>query len=319
MVLPGFAPPPSQGQQLYRRLDGVVAQLQGDAAVEGWERFIALCAELQAGPAPSWRAARTVIRAHPIHGLALEDPFTRQGWDRPRARSGDAGLRADARLMDRAYGIGPVAGTRAGRALNAHLQSGSFCGALRERRQLVAELVDATAARLPQPAILALGADHLREAALSVAAGTGRLGRWVALDPDPAAVAEIVRACTGLPAVQPARRTVSQMLARPAPERSFDFIHATRLLDELDPLATRRLLQGALAALRPGGQLLLSSLAPGLAVDGYLDACLDWRPLRREEADVAALLAALPAGMLADGRIFRGQSPDLVHALLTRA
>jgi hypothetical protein len=140
-----------------------------------------------------WRSLIPLAQEHPVAGFFLQDPFTRWSFEKPRGYSGDA------KLIDFIYQHETVAedvsaASPIGRALYDYTELYPSCVAVRERRDLLKQMVDQIAVESEREIdVLAVAAGHLREADRSTALRTGRIKRWIALDQDPLSVGSIAR------------------------------------------------------------------------------------------------------------------------------
>jgi len=305
--------------ELRRELDVILASAQGwDGVFAAWTRLVQLTGALKRGlPADGWETARETVRSHPLHALALEDPFTRHSWDKPRGYSGDGAM------IDHVYRLGDAPGlvhaaSAAGRDVNTFVTGADTCVAVRERLHLLARLVDATAERAARAEILALGCGHLREAAYSQAVADGALNRWLALDRDTQSVEEMTRSYAHRPCILPVKSTVGRLMVRPGVYGRFDLIYAAGLYEYLDDQTTVLLSRALLQSLKPGGRLLFANFVTDLRDEGYMDACMDWRVAQRDESAIQAIVDALPQAELAHTRVFRGNNRNVVYGLLTK-
>lgn len=304
---------------LQRELDALLVSARDwDGIFSAWTGLIELTGALKRGlSVEGWEAARGEVRAHPIHALALEDPFTRHSWEKPRGYSGDGAL------IDHVYRLGAAPGlvhdaSAAGRSVNAFVTGAHTCVAVRERLHLLARLVDATAERASRAEILTLGCGHLREAAYSHAVSEGALNRWLALDRDTLSVEEMTRSYAHRPCIMPVKSTVGRLMVRPTVYGRFDLIYAAGLYEYLDDATAVLLSRALLVSLKPGGRLLFANFVTDLRDEGYMDACMDWRVNQRDEAMMQAILDALPRAELAQTKLFRGNNGNVVFALLTK-
>src|SRR6185436_12620317 len=111
--------------------------------------------------ADAWRQYVRQFREHPLLDVLHADPFTKRAFVKPRGYAGDAVM------MDYIYGYG----LDEFESLPAHTRKVfEYCTttsaplAVRFRRQLLAESIDAAATALDRPAdVLAVAAGHLRE------------------------------------------------------------------------------------------------------------------------------------------------------------
>jgi extracellular factor (EF) 3-hydroxypalmitic acid methyl ester biosynthesis protein len=199
-------------------------------------------------------------------------------------------------MMDYIYGLGDAAragqeATPIGRAIFRHMGTRPSARAVRYRRQLLAELIDRTAAR-GGSRVFALAAGHLREVEMSAAVRAGRLEHFVAMDQDQASLAVVDRDYREL-GVLPMSGSVRQILGGKVNLAHFDFVYAAGLFDYLAPSVATALTSRLFDMLRPGGTLLIPNFAAGAADTGYMEAFMDWHLIYRTHDDMQALAAAL--------------------------
>jgi hypothetical protein len=130
-------------------------------------------------PLERWRSLGEQARAHPVHAVLLESPFTRRAYTKPRGYPGDAGL------IDLIYGC---AAERAPSPLGAMLYAYEFDSpafqSVRRRRAVLAREIDDVAAHRPAARVLAVASGHLREVEWSRAAHSTNIS-ISAVDQDP--------------------------------------------------------------------------------------------------------------------------------------
>jgi SAM-dependent methyltransferase len=142
---------------------------------------------------------------------------------------------------------------------------------LRYRREFAAKTVDAVAAvRGPGIRVVSIAAEHLREAELSDAAHAGA-AEFVAIDQDPESLAVIRRTMESIK-VETIEGSVRQILPGKPRIPDADLVYALRLFDYLPQPVAQRLTQLMLAAVRPGGVLLILNFLPGIADIGWMKA-----------------------------------------------
>jgi len=67
-----------------------------------------------------------------------------------------------------------------------------------------------------------------------------------------------------------------------------------------------------------GGRLLVPNFNPSLRDIGYLEACMDWWLLYRDDEDMNRLLAAIPEDAIADSRQYRDRHGNITVLEVTR-
>lgn len=260
-------------------------------------------------------AMRDWCRAHPLHALVLQDPFTHRAVTKPRGYAGDAVM------MDFIYDGTPPAGTSAVGAdvFRATTRAGMGLS-VRYRRQLLRSLIDDTVVRHERPRVLSVAAGHCRELQGSLVEAPGFAGEFIALDQDPLSCQEIAREHAGRPV-----RVVNQGVRELAGSSQgsvladelgrFDLIYSAGLYDYLPDALARRLTRRLLAMLRPGGRVLIANFVPGGSGRGYMELFMDWTLVLRTEAQMRELAEAAGA---AHASTFADPPRNVVYAELWR-
>ena len=261
---------------------------------------------------PQWYAQ---ARAHRIAKLIWEDPGTAWAAAAPRGYHGDAHL-IDFIYEHKAASQEVETASVRGRSINTMMVSAAAAVAVQERRRLLARWLDAAAERSKQAEVLVLASGHLRE--LELAQCADRLARVVALDQDPASIAEMKRTHEGLDTLFPVVASIGRIIVKPLVHGRFDLVYAAGLFDYLDDTTARRLLSGMFTALKPGGRLLFANFCHDVVDYGYMDSFMDWRLLTRDEPEMRTLLDVLPAAEIANTFVFRGLNRAVVYAVVEK-
>jgi extracellular factor (EF) 3-hydroxypalmitic acid methyl ester biosynthesis protein len=277
-----------------------VEQIRNASGLDAWSAFV--------------DQARTDRR---LLSLVHQDPFTKRAFDKPRGYAGDAVM------MDYAYGIhGAHEATRQasdfGRALLGYLQRGPAVQSVRFRREHIAQLIDATAAVVAQPRILAIASGHLREAELSTSMASGRVGTLVALDADRDSLGEVQARYSGL-GVETIHASVRHLLARKVTREPFDFVYAAGLYDYLNGNVAATLTARLFELTKPGGRLLIPNFAPSCPHRGYMESCMAWDLIYRDEYDMTRLIARIPADQIASYDVYSDPSGSVVYLSVEKA
>jgi extracellular factor (EF) 3-hydroxypalmitic acid methyl ester biosynthesis protein len=270
--------------------DGLNA-LRKRLSVPGWRRFV-----------------EEDFGRHPIRSLIHEDPFARRAFEKPRGYAGDAPL-LDLIYRDVPYG-GPL--TLLGARLHEWSGDQPACRSVRERRAILAKLIDGVAADRPRARILSVACGHLREALCSRAVRTGAIEEFVALDQDAENVALIERELRHF-RITPVRSSIRPLLVNPTMHGRFDFIYSAGLYDYLDDQVAVALTTSMFTALEPGGLLLVVNFAPQLREIGYMEAIMDWRLIYRDEKGVKRFSAGIPRSEVAEQTLFRDSWGNVVY------
>lgn len=233
----------------------------------------------------AWMETTQLLHNSALHPLLFKDPFTQRSYFRPR------GIPGDAELLDYIYDAGTSAeslgeASPTGQWIFAAIQARPICKAIRFRRQFAAEFLRDVALEQPDPAILAIGAGHLREVEVAMAGRPGLASRILALEPDPAARAHIARR---LPDVETVGLSVHDLLGGSLNGKVFDATYALDPFNYLSDAFALSLLAGQAALVRPGGRILVCNFALEAADRGYMEAFMDWQLIYRDEQDLERL------------------------------
>lgn len=268
-------------------MDMALEQIRNGQVMAGMCRIrLILNERRRALPADDWSRYVSQLREHPLVRVLRMDPFTERAYSKPRGYAGDAVM------MDYIYGYGLDqfgAVSEVGRKVFDYCTTTGAPQAVRFRRKLLAETIDATAARLDRPVdVLALAAGHLREVDLSCAARTGR-ARITAIDQDEESLS-VIRESYGQFGVRAVNSSVRRIIAGKVHLEPCDFAYSAGLYDYLAPAAATRLTAIMFEALRPGGQLLIANFLPSIFDLGYMEGVMDWQLIYRDDAEMRTLL-----------------------------
>ena len=254
-------------------------------------------------------------RAHPLHALVQQDPYTHRACAKPRGYAGDAVM------MDFIYSGQPPEGTTAlGRSVFSATTRVSMGLSVLYRRQLLKSLVDDTVVTREVGRILSVASGHARELEGSLVGSPSFSGTVVALDQDPLSCAEVARVHAG-GRVQVLCQGVRELLGGPQAQAqaqalgTFDLIYSAGLYDYLPDALARRLTARLLQMLRPGGRLLIANFVPGGSGRGYMELFMDWTLVLRDEAAMRELALAAGARQV---HSFQDPHRNVVYAELLR-
>lgn len=261
-----------------------------------------------------WRdlSAETILK-HEIADTLFQCPLTRRSNVKPRGYAGDA------ELLDHIYGLGaamsaPHPASLAGQ-IYFYTVNSPACRAVRRRREILAEEIDAIAQRTAprKPEILSIACGHLREIELSAAAAAGSIGRFVALDQDDESLSVIDEGYAAF-GVEAQKGTVRNIISRKIAFENFDFVYAAGLFDYLaDPIAMR-LIERMFGFLRPGGRMLIANFTPAGPDVGYMETFMDWWLILRTGEQMRSLFSALPEHEVASIETFKDEAGTIVYA-----
>jgi SAM-dependent methyltransferase len=190
-----------------------------------------------------------------------------------------------------------------GRHLAQYQIAASTARAVRLRRDLLARIIDDVAMTQASPDILSIACGHLREAKLAEAVQARRIGRFVALDHDPASL-NVVATDLAPFGVEPVVGSVRTLLRGKPALGTFDLVYAAGLFDYLSLKVAQRLLAVMFGLLKPQGRLVVTNAVPDLPEIGFMESFMDWALIYRTVPELAAMAAALPIPELADLRIY---------------
>jgi hypothetical protein len=242
-------------------------------------------------PTAEWREIGAELRAHRLHDVLLQSPFTRRAYAKPRGYAGDAVL------MDLIYGIAPPGDlTALGGVLYGYEFDSPCFQSVRTRRAILAREIDAVAVTQGDARVLSVACGHLREIEWSRAARAGSVS-VTAVDQDRDSLellADRYRGyqVTALPA------TVGDLLRRTVRFSAMDLIYAAGLYDYLDADIARTLTATLFRMLRGGGRLLLANFTPATSDAAFMEAVMDWHLVYRTPEQLRALCDSIPAGDL---------------------
>jgi hypothetical protein len=266
----------------------------------------------------TWRALAAAVRKDGALGdLVYQDFLTRRALDKPRGYAGDAVM------MDYLYGIhayreAAAQASDTGRAICRYIQRRPAGQSVRIRREHIARLIDEIALATPGADVLAVASGHLREAELSTALRSGRLGRFVALDADAESLREVDAQYSHL-GVETVHASVRHLLARRVTAGRFDFVYAAGLYDYLGDSVGAALTARLFDLTKPGGQLLIANFTPRCPDRAYMEAFMEWDLIYRDEFEMTGLLAHVPPAEIATYDLYSDTSGSIVYLRLRKA
>jgi hypothetical protein len=260
--------------------------------------------------ASTWKSCQGRAQQHPLRNVLHSDPFTKWGFDKPRGYPGDAVL------LDYTYGHGPFVeqtiaqATKVGKEVHSWLMTYSGAAGIRDRRRVLARIIDETANAKPHPHVLSIACGHLRESLLSEALQNGRIGRFVAMDQDAESL-KVIRQYHQEGTVETVCCSVKDLLMATQHSGTFDFIYAAGLYDYLPASIAEALVAVAFAMLNRDGRLLISNAIDSVKDAGYMELFMDWWLIYRHPRELPTLLSRLPPHEIA--RIRQWDTPHFVY------
>jgi SAM-dependent methyltransferase len=300
-------------------LDAIWRQLLAGDSLHGMQSLIDELRDVrQLLTREEWRdlSAETILK-HKIADALFQCPLTRRSNQKPRGYAGDA------ELLDHIYGLGaavsaPHPASLAGQ-IYFYTVNSPACRAVRRRREILAEEIDAIAQRTaPRKAeILSIACGHLREIELTAAAAAGSIGRFVALDQDDESLSVIDNAYAAF-GVEATKGTVRNIISKKIAFENFDFVYAAGLFDYLaDPIAMR-LIERMFGFLRPGGRMLIANFTPAGPDVGYMETFMDWWLILRTADDMRRLIGTIPKDEVSSVEVFEDEAGTIVYATVEK-
>ncbi len=297
-------------------MDVVIDHLNNGAVIAGMGRLQTLLADVRRTLAPSeWRQyAQTALLTHRLRDLLHSDPFTFRAFSKPRGYAGDAVM------MDYIYGYrlsDVTAAPPLARRIFDFTTRTASPEAVRFRRRVLAQLIDTVAAEQAREVnVTAIAAGHLREVDLSMAVRSEQ-AIVTAFDQDEESMA-VVRRDYGQFGVQALPASVRDILARRTRLPACDLAYTAGLYDYLPDSAATRLTTMMFQSLRPGGTLLLANFLPNILDAGYMESYMDWHLIYRDDAQMRALMSAVPVGDIASLELFHDPFDNIVFLQATK-
>jgi hypothetical protein len=290
----------SLSQQGVLLFDGVYNQLANHQVAAGMkDLFFGLQCLKRWARAEEWREfAASAWQHHPIKTMVHQDPLTRRAFEKPRGYAGDA------ELIDFIYGLRDLPPTSStGAAIYGHMFEAPAAKAVRARRDILAAHLDAVAARIKQPRVLAIACGHLREAQKSRAVAEGRIGEFVGLDQDRASLA-LIEQQQSAQGIQAVHGSVRSILKGETVFEDFDFVYSTGLYDYLPQPVATSLTTKMFRMLKLGGELLVANFLPDVPDVGYMETFMGWPLIYRSENELADVSKGIPAEQIAAERTY---------------
>jgi hypothetical protein len=320
MIEARYASPSVPDEQgLVPILDRIAEELSlgGRDAVEAMDALHgALLEPWKRNDVAAQKSATEEVRRHSIFAQLLADPMTRQAFTKPRGYPGDADL-IDFIYGSEVSGAGLNAASPAGRAVYAYNVETIASQGVRNRRDYIAKVIDEIAERKPKTEVLSVACGYLRELKQCSPTSLRAISRFVGLDHDPQTTNYLTHQAYS-DFVEPLTASIGVLLRKEIDLGFFDLIYAAGIYDYLqDDLfiaLTRRLWEMC----RSGGTLLIANVTLDNPHIGYLEACMDWRFVLRDEERISLLLDAA-IGPNHGAKLFREPTGIVAFAKLEKA
>ncbi|WP_052518784.1 class I SAM-dependent methyltransferase [Archangium violaceum] len=304
---------------LTEALDLAHAQILGGEISQGMRTLLSSLGHARATLVPEdWRRfCIETCRPHPVHSLVRQEPFTRRGFEKPRRYAGDAVM------LDFVYeDLAPerLGTTATGVELNRFLCAQTSTASLRGRRDYLARYIDKVSEERADARILSVACGHLRESRRSRAVQQRQVSEFLALDQDLQSLG-VIDSELGYLGIKPVAGSVKDILRDQLRFEDMDLVYASGLYDYLPQPVAIRLTAQLFSMLRPGGRLLLANYADphkDSAFKAYMEACMDWWLIYRDESEVAGWMSDIPRSQLRRQALFRDETENLIYLELTR-
>jgi extracellular factor (EF) 3-hydroxypalmitic acid methyl ester biosynthesis protein len=283
-------------------LDSVHAALKSGAIQESLEALYGGLRNVrESSSEEEWHAfVKSVCLTHPVRGAAHDDPLTWRAFHKPRGYAGDA-VALDMIYYPEHVDLSNV--SVLGRHIFKFTVERPAAKAVRNRRKILAKLVDEVAAKIDQPRALSVACGHLREVELSEAVTNGLLREYVGLDQDLESL-DVVKENYQYLGVDTCHASVKDLIIGKVRFEDFDLIYAAGLFDYLNQKAAQKLTTRLFDILRSGGTLLIANFLPGCPDAGYMESYGEWKLISRDESAMLNLLAEISTRQIDTTHLF---------------
>jgi SAM-dependent methyltransferase len=222
-------------------------------------------------------------------------------------------------MLDMVYGheSPEIASDEIGRGIFGYTAgSGRSPQAVRNRRTVIATLVDEISQREENPRILSIACGHLREVEFSAAFKAGAVQEWIGVDQDEESLRECARAYGGS-VVRPIKGSVRQLLSGKLALGEFDLVYAAGLFDYLSAPLAGALISRMFRMLKPNGKMMVANFRAGFVDAGYMEAFMDWKLIYRSKQDLRSIFEVLD-GTQKDFQMFTDPWKAVVYATVNK-
>ncbi len=183
--------------------------------------------------------------------------------------------------------------------------------AVRERRDLIARMIDEVSSTVDSPHILSLACGHLNEAKHTEAVRENRIGRFVAFDQDPVSLKIVEETFDRKGYIECVHGSVVELIKNKVHLGEFDLIYALGLFDYLSQPIAKRLTKNMFGMLRSGGRMIIGNFVPNIKDVGYMESFMDWKLINRSNDEMERLVADLK-DQNSEKRIFYEKNRNIV-------
>jgi extracellular factor (EF) 3-hydroxypalmitic acid methyl ester biosynthesis protein len=262
-----------------------------------------------------WKPIAVQVR-DALAGWTTRDLLTFRCVAKPRGYAGDAPT-LDVIYRHPAAPTLEGSGVHEDEALTCYTTSRPASVGVRFRRQILADAIDATAARVPDARCLSLACGHLREAELSHALASGGVSVMYAVDQDAESLAQVTESYPRLP-IEPVLLGVRELLRGARPARDLDLAYSAGLYDYLPDDVARRTTAALFDMLRSGGKVLVANFAPTLPDIGYMESCMDWWLTYRTDSDMKTLAHGIDPALIQSIDTWKDQTGHIEYLEIAR-
>ena len=188
------------------------------------------------------------------------------------------------------------------RRLFAALVEMPVCRSVDYRRRIIAQTIDAFAARRVQASnspirVLSVACGHAKELEGCASLRNGHIAQVLAIDQDQSSLDVLSKRFTNLPMTTQqlsvrdilSARNISSLLGK------FDFIYSTGLYDYLDQRAATRLTASLFDCLMPNGELFIANFHKDNHGSAFMEAFMDWWLIYRNNDELKAVIDDIDA------------------------
>jgi len=311
---------PTNRQDITQFLDYLQGQLTQDEIEDQlialhMQQLLMVLRDARERDIEAWPKLVQRCRQHRLFEVLCEDLFVRRAYEKPRGYPGDAVLMDY--IYDNEMHRPPPQMSPAGTRLHRWTTNSPASNGVKERRALIAELIDETARSTPCPEILSIACGHLREAEISSAVLRHRIHRFVAIDADATSI-DVVAQDYGRYGIEAVNARAREIVTGRIDCGRFDLIYCAGLFDYLADAACIQLVSRWFQMLNPGGRLLLTNFLPDVEGAGFMEAFMDWNLIYRNRRQMAALTEAVDEIDVAYANAFAERNCNVICLVLEK-